>query len=61
MTPKSNDKFKATGDVDPKNIFANIGDAKREVEKNKKDYLGRTIQIGGTKFKVTAGGYQRVR
>ena len=61
MTPKYNDKFKGTGDVDPKNIFANIGDAKREVEKNKKDYLGRTIQIGGTKFKVTAGGYQRVR
>lgn len=61
MTPKYNDKFKGTGDVDPKNIFANIKDAKREVEKNKKDYLGRTIQIGGTKFKVTAGGYQRVR
>tara|TARA_R100001224_G_scaffold22659_1_gene11662 strand:- start:1485 stop:3665 length:2181 start_codon:yes stop_codon:yes gene_type:complete len=60
-TPKYNDKFKGTGDVDPKYIFANIGDAKREVEKNKGDYLGRTIQIGDTKFKVTASGYQRVR
>ena len=42
-------------------IFSNKTDANRIVQADKDKYLGRTIQIGGTKFKVTDSGFEQVK
>ena len=32
-----------------------------DLETDKNNYLGKTIQVGGTKYKVTAAGFEKVR
>jgi hypothetical protein len=61
-TDKTTPKTAISGSgVDRKNKFATVKDAKRVVEADKNNYLGKTIQVGGTKYKVTAAGFEKVR